>query len=208
MPISCTGGAVTRIEALGYRSLRYVSQPLLPFQVLVGPNASGKSAFLDVIAFLGDLLRVGLDGAVRGDIRLAVPERAPDAKHLVWMRQGERFELAVDVCIPSERRKHLKNGRADVCRYEVAVDVSGPLRLASETLWLKPADEELPSRQLTLFPQPPPSPPTIVVPPRKHAPAGWKKVLGRGEEPERVTFVSETSGWNNPFRQKLTKLPL
>jgi Leucine-rich repeat (LRR) protein len=42
----------------------------------------------------------------------------------------------------------------------------------------------------------------------KHAPAGWKKVLGRGEEPERVTFVSETSGWNNPFRQKLTKLPL
>jgi predicted ATPase len=62
MPINCTGRTVTRIEALGYRSLRYVSQPLLPFRVLVGPNASGKSTSLDVIAFLGDLLRVGLDG--------------------------------------------------------------------------------------------------------------------------------------------------
>ena len=46
---------VTRIEALGFRSLRYVSQRLGPFHVLVGPNASGKSAFLDVLAFLGDL---------------------------------------------------------------------------------------------------------------------------------------------------------
>jgi hypothetical protein len=60
--LTAPGGTVTRIEALGYRSLRYVSQPLLPFQVLVGPNASGKSAFLDVIAFLGDLLRVGWTG--------------------------------------------------------------------------------------------------------------------------------------------------
>ena len=46
------GLTVTRIEALGFRSLRYVSQRLGPFHVLVGPNASGKSAFLDVLAFL------------------------------------------------------------------------------------------------------------------------------------------------------------
>jgi predicted ATPase len=32
---------ITRIEALGYRCLRYISQPLGPFHVLVGPNASG-----------------------------------------------------------------------------------------------------------------------------------------------------------------------
>ena len=46
------GLTVTRIEALGFRSLRYVSQRLGPFRVLVGPNASGKSAFLDVPCFL------------------------------------------------------------------------------------------------------------------------------------------------------------
>ena len=50
------GLTVTRIEALGFRSLRYVSQRLEPFHVLVGPNASGKSAFLDVLAFLGDTI--------------------------------------------------------------------------------------------------------------------------------------------------------
>lgn len=37
------------VEALHYRCLRYVRQPLDDFQVLVGPNASGKSTFLDVL---------------------------------------------------------------------------------------------------------------------------------------------------------------
>ncbi|WP_343425272.1 AAA family ATPase [Candidatus Amarolinea dominans] len=32
-------------------------QHLGPFQVLIGPNASGKSTFLDVIAFLADVVR-------------------------------------------------------------------------------------------------------------------------------------------------------
>jgi predicted ATPase len=174
----------------------------------VGPNASGKSTFLDVIAFLGDLLRAGLDGAVRGNERIAVPERAPDAQHLTWMRKGSRFELAIEMAIPSERRLHLKNGKFERCRYEIAVDVAGPLRLASENLWLKPAGEQEPTRQPSLFPAPPPAPESIVVPPRRHAPGGWKKVIGRGEEPERVTFSSETSGWNNPFRLKADKAAL
>ena len=46
------GLTVTRVEALGFRTLRYVSQRLGPFHVLVGLNASGKSAFHDVPAFL------------------------------------------------------------------------------------------------------------------------------------------------------------
>ncbi len=53
-----------RIEALNYRSLRYVSQELRPFQVLVGPNASGKSTFLDVVALLSDFVRHGLSDAL------------------------------------------------------------------------------------------------------------------------------------------------
>ena len=42
---------ITLIEALNYRCLRYISRPLKPFHVLVGPNASGKTTFLDVVAF-------------------------------------------------------------------------------------------------------------------------------------------------------------
>ncbi len=47
---------ITLVEALNYRCLRHISQPLGPFHVLVGPNASGKTTFLDVIAFLGRLV--------------------------------------------------------------------------------------------------------------------------------------------------------
>ncbi len=48
---------IALVEAKGYKCLRYIRQPLERFHVLVGPNASGKTTFLDVIAFLGDLLR-------------------------------------------------------------------------------------------------------------------------------------------------------
>ena len=53
------------IEALRYRSLRYVRQEIGDFHILVGPNASGKSTFLDVIHILGDFLKSGVDRAVR-----------------------------------------------------------------------------------------------------------------------------------------------
>jgi len=202
-------GAVTRVEAFEYRSLRYVSQSLAPFEVLVGPNASGKSTFLDVLAFLGDLLRAGLDGAVQGDPRLGVLHRAPDGRHLVWMRQGSRFELAVEASIPQERQAALKNGKADTCRYEIAVDVTGPLRLVAETLWLKPSEaSSAQPGQRRLFPQPPSGTDSIVHPPRRHTPTGWRKILSRGEDPERVTFNAETSGWSNPFRLGADKAAL
>ena len=51
---------IRRIEALGYRCLQDVNQTLGSFHVLVGPNASGKTTFLDVVVFLGDLVSGGL----------------------------------------------------------------------------------------------------------------------------------------------------
>ena len=45
---------IARIEALNYKCLRYVSQGLQRFQILVGPHASGKSTFLDVPALLAE----------------------------------------------------------------------------------------------------------------------------------------------------------
>lgn len=203
-----TAGIATRVEALGYRSLRYVSQALGPFHVLVGPNASGKSTFLDVVAFLGDMVRSGVVAAVQGDPRFDIPLRAPDGKHLTWMRQGERFELAIELAIPEERRSRVRNGSVNTCRYEIAIDVAGPLRIVGETLWLKPPDRTGPPSQRTLFPEPLPAPESIVHPPRKRTPKGWKKVVSRGEEPERVMFMSETSGWNNPFRLEADKAAL
>ena len=101
----------TRIEALGFRSLRCVSQRLGSFHVLVGPNASGKSTFLDVLAFLGDLQRAGLEPAVFGNAALGVPLRAVDPRHLTWMRRGAAFELAVEARAGPRRSGHVAGER-------------------------------------------------------------------------------------------------
>src|SRR4029077_18933177 len=87
---------ITRIEALGYRCLRYISQPLGRFHVLVGPNASGKTTFLDVFAFLGRMVSDGLEAAIA--------ERSDNFQDLVWSRQGNAFELAIEVAIPEDRK--------------------------------------------------------------------------------------------------------
>lgn len=195
-------GVVTRVEALGFRSLRYIAQNLGPFHVLVGPNGSGKSTFLDVIAFIGDVVRVGAQAAIEGDSRLGIPHRAPDGKHLTWLRNGTRIELAVEFSVPPARLARLKNGTDKVCRYEIGLDVGQQLQVVSETLWLRASDKPQSAKpiQRALFPAPPESPDHIVHQPRKHAPPGWRKVLWRGEEAGSVTFSSETGNWNSPFR--------
>ncbi len=101
------------IEALNYRCLRHVRQEMGPFHVLVGPNASGKSTFLDVVAFLGQLVSEGPEAAIRS--------RSPNPRDLVWNHEGDRFELAIELEIPEEFRKQLKKP-FDTVRYEIAID--------------------------------------------------------------------------------------
>ena len=187
------GLVVTRIEALGFRSLRYVSQRLGPFHVLVGPNASGKSTFLDVLAFLGDLHRVDLEHAIMGYEPFDIPVRATDPRHLTWMRRGKTFELAVEAAVPDVLRERLQNGSARVCRYEIAVDVTEPYHIVRETLWLKPEEGAGTERERPRFPDPPEPPEGIVADPEKRAPAGWRRVIFRESNPEQVTFRSEVS---------------
>lgn len=186
---------IVLIEALNYLSLRYVRQPLGPFQVLVGPNASGKSAFLSVVDFLSDIIweKEGVAGAVFS--------RVPNVQDLVWMRRADAFELAVEAAIPESLRRGRNEGYARV-RYEVRVGIqpaTEELSLLAETLWLRPK-EETSSLQRTLFPMPPAPPSTIIRPPRRRTPTGWRKVLYKAPESGNDYFQSETSGWNNLFR--------
>ena len=106
---------ITRIEALNFRCLRYVSQRMDRFHVLIGPNASGKTTFLDVVAFLGQLVSQGLDAAIG--------ERTQNFQDLVWMRSGQSFELAIELAIPADLRPSLKDPEHDTVRYEVAIGV-------------------------------------------------------------------------------------
>jgi predicted ATPase len=52
------------LSVKNYKSLRDVTVRLGPLNVLVGPNGSGKSNLLDVIEFLGDLVREDLGPAM------------------------------------------------------------------------------------------------------------------------------------------------
>jgi predicted ATPase len=106
-----------RIEAQGYRCLRSVKQSVNAFEILVGSNASGKSTFLDVIAFLGNLVSEGLEAAVE--------RRTANFHDLTWGRNADQFEMAVEALIPEDRRVGLpvdsRREPADTIRYYVGV---------------------------------------------------------------------------------------
>src|SRR4051794_27014313 len=54
-----------RVRIEGYKSIRFCDVALQPLTILVGRNSSGKSNFLDALAFLRDVLAKGTDEAVR-----------------------------------------------------------------------------------------------------------------------------------------------
>ena len=101
------------IEAWNYRCLRYIKQELRDFHVLVGPNASGKTTFLDVVSFLGDLVSDGLEQAIQ--------KRTSNFSDLLFARHGSHFELAVELKIPDDRAVALpKERKFDTIRYEIS----------------------------------------------------------------------------------------
>ncbi|MBN2380442.1 ATP-binding protein [candidate division WOR-3 bacterium] len=182
------------VEALNYRCLRYVPQELEPFQILVGPNASGKSTFLDVIGLMGDFLREGVVDAVR--------KRSRDFKPLVWMQQGNSFELAVEFKIPEKLPRRSDSYQA--VRYELKLGLNGKKELAilGENLWLGPKKfpSKSPKKQKNLFPLPPEPKLEIVVPEGKHTSQDWRKIVSKNPSSGNDYFKSETTGWNNLFR--------
>lgn len=187
------------VEAKHYKCLRYIRQRLEPFQILVGANASGKTTFLDVMGFLHDLLHSGVEWAVR--------KRARTLRELVWMQQGEAIELAVEIQLPQNLIQNRKP--YTVARYEVQVVAGerGAIRLQAENLWLiDEARRQAPNipTHPTLFPAEPEPPPTIV---QGRARAGWRKVVGRGEE-GRVYVRSETTDWNIGLRPPIDRAGL
>ncbi|MBI4567880.1 MAG: ATP-binding protein [Planctomycetes bacterium] len=146
------------IEALNFRCLRYVSRPLDRFHMLVGPNASGKTTFLDVIAFLGDMVSEGLD--------YALSQRAESFGDLLFGRQGDWFELAVEVAIPSDRGRELPPEKFDTIRYEVRIGVTDRITepgILLEKVWLKRWKPPAP-RPRAMFPLEPDAPASLVSP--------------------------------------------
>jgi len=147
---------ITLIEALNFRCLKYIRQPLGPFHVLVGPNSSGKTTFLDVVAFLGKLVSEGLDAAVHN--------RTNNFEDLIWGRSGQSFELAIETSIPHEKRQLLTEKDLDTIRYEISLGldpITGEVGIKAEKVLLKKA-KPLQTEVREHFPLFPPVPKTIV----------------------------------------------
>lgn len=113
------------IETLNYRCLKSVRQELGPFHVLVGPNASGKTTFLDTIAFLRDLVSDGVESAVG--------KRGDSLYDLTWGRRTERFDLAVDVVVPRSLFPATDGMPTEeyAVRYEVALGIDPKTKKAA-----------------------------------------------------------------------------
>jgi predicted ATPase len=164
--------------------MRYMSQGLDRFHVLVGPNASGKSTFLDVIAFLGDIVR---EGPLR-----ATQKRAPSYQEMVWQKETKLVELAIESEIPGEIEAKRKGKERLVCRYEVSLGEDPETKefgLVNEALWLKPKGiTEI--RQLSFFPFPGGSPHSIIGSIARREKEGWQRIVYKGK------------GRNDQFRAK------
>lgn len=171
----------TRLQARHFRSLEQVDQPLGRFQALVGPNASGKTTFLDIFNLLKDIMRS------RGNVQEAVAQRGADFSKLLWKGQGHSFQIALEARIPDDIRDRMGPSRqgSDHVRFELEIgldEATNEIGLDHETLWLFTAQPAEPStrpffpgswvRQATIF---------------------WKKRTGRSY------ILNKTMGGNDNF---------
>ncbi|MDD5033465.1 MAG: AAA family ATPase [Methylococcaceae bacterium] len=190
---------IRAIEVKGLRALRYVSVALSPFQIMVGPNASGKSTLFDALLIARDILNSGLEATIFGDLRMNIAQRAVDPRDLTWLRQGTGFQIAITLELPTEI-VHKLEGRYTLSRYELAVHTDKILGFEHETLWLCNTGKKQEDRQLQLFPSSREAPTNVILPSNKKSPPGWRKVVSKVVESGNDYFRSETSDWNNLFR--------
>lgn len=190
-----------RVQARHYKLLRMVDVQLEQMNILVGPNATGKSTLLDVFAFL--------QTALNDDVEEAVRNRGRSLRELVWQQEQveEGFELAVEMDVPT----WIRISDYDRVRYEVNIglDEAGSLSIQVESLFLqnsklKPTEPIQPS--LFSFPSEKAEAPII----RKFGsttPAGSRLIL-RKSSGTNSNFSSERTDWKTAFRQKPLRLAL
>lgn len=182
------------IEAMNYRCLRYIRQDMDLFHVLVGPNASGKTTFLDVVGLLGQIVSDGLETALK--------DRTPNFDDLLFKGEGRSFELAIEAVIPEERKTQLKKD-FNTIRYEVRIgkdQETDEVGILEERVLLKPMRDAPPS-QRSLFPMEVEPPGTIL---HGKGRIGERTVLSKSEKGN-DNFYSEVreksgKGWYPSIR--------
>jgi predicted ATPase len=180
------------IEALNFRCLRHVAQPMADFHILVGPNASGKTTFLDVVAFLGDLVSGGLQDAISA--------RTHNFSDLVWRREEHSFELAIELEFPPNLQQLLEKPSHRLVRYEVEIGMqrdSGEVGILAEKVLLLAQNVRRRTVQRALFPAEAVPPRSILT--RTRIPGG--KTIVNKARTGNDNFYDETGkGWDHVFK--------
>jgi len=174
---------IKKVEIKNYRMLSSVEQELKPFNVLIGPNASGKSTFLDAISLVSDILNIGLESAIE--------KRTPNFLDLLWNKDNPKIEIALELELPEKicniypKKKLSLYSRS---RYELIIgidSISNELQILEEVLWLKTGKALEVKKPLGK---------------RKKAPKGWKKIIIKYPESGNDYYFSETTRYNAPFK--------
>lgn len=186
---------ITKIEALNYRCLRYISCSLKPFHVLVGPNASGKTTFLDVVGFLRDIASEELD--------FALSNRTNNPEELLFRRQGKSMELAVEASIPEELRQKTSNPDLDTARYELSIgfdETERQFEFKAEKFLLKHGGPTT-QRQQMLFPMSVAQPGTLLTAKgKRHVKVVVNKVFGGNDNFYSEVYGKSGKGWVPSFK--------
>jgi predicted ATPase len=116
---------ITSLQIKNFKGIKSTHKvDLSPFHVLVGPNASGKSTFLDAIEFVKTCLR---DGP-----RKAVEQRVPDFRDLTFMRRGGQIEFDIWLNLSSV----LSDDKGAALHYRLAI-------ISDEELGVRVSEESL-----------------------------------------------------------------
>lgn len=175
---------IRSLETRNFRMLRANRVSLGTFQVLVGPNAAGKTTLLDALHFITDVLSLG--------VNRAVALRTPNFYDLCYDASSP-IALAVEVDIGFSNGG--ESDSAIVLRHELEIGIvdGGGLRIIRENLFLFPDVSKESWIQPSLFGDD--------VSPVIHQswPHSWRRIAGKSAE-GRDYYQDEKTKWNTMFR--------
>jgi len=148
---------IKKVWAKNYRSLADVQVDLDPVTILVGHNGSGKSNLVDVLRFIYDSLRLGLDSAIINRSGMSTLRR--------WSSKGRPYDVEVGLQVKtktfhgyytftlgSERRGEYRVKR-ELCRIRDGKSQNDTIFETHNGIWVQHPDDlspPVPERSLVL----------------------------------------------------------